>query len=225
MTIKKILIISAHPDDEVLGAGGTILKLGEQGHEIHWLIVTNMLESMGFETAAIAKRQAEIDAAAALLKFSNVVKLDYPSASLSEKDIPELISKIGSYIRTHKIQTVFSVNRSDAHSDHRVLASAVFSATKTFRYPSVKEVLMYECPSETDFSPVPQDFPFIPNYYVDITPYMAKKIEASKIYASEFGEHPFPRSLRGVEALAVIRGATAGVEYAEAFQIVKWIDS
>jgi N-acetylglucosamine malate deacetylase 1 len=225
MTTKKVLIISAHPDDEVLGAGGTILKLANDGHEIHWLIVTNMLESMGFEERLIAKRQAEIDEAANLFAFKTVTKLDYPSASLSEADIPSLISKIGDCIKKHQIQTVFTVNRSDAHSDHRVLASAVFSATKTFRYPTVKEVLMYECQSETDFIPVPQDQPFVPNYYVDITPYLDKKIEAAKIYASEFGEHPFPRSLRGMEALAVVRGAAAGVEYAEAFQIVKWIDS
>jgi len=83
---------------------------------------------------------------------------------------------------------------------------------------------MYECISETEFAPALAEKIFIPNYFVDISKYMDKKIELIGVYESEIGEHPFPRSNKNVEALATFRGATAGVEYAEAFHLLKFID-
>jgi LmbE family N-acetylglucosaminyl deacetylase len=83
---------------------------------------------------------------------------------------------------------------------------------------------MYECISETEFAPALPEKAFIPNYFIDITPYIEKKLEIMKIYASELGSHPFPRSLNNISALATFRGSIAGVEYAEAFQLIKWID-
>jgi LmbE family N-acetylglucosaminyl deacetylase len=83
---------------------------------------------------------------------------------------------------------------------------------------------MYECISETEFAPALFEKAFIPNYFVDISPYHTRKMEIMKVYESELGEHPFPRSERNIEALSVFRGATAGVEYAEAFQLIKFLD-
>jgi hypothetical protein len=83
---------------------------------------------------------------------------------------------------------------------------------------------MYECLSETEFAPALAERSFIPNYFVDISLYLKHKLEIMKVYESELSEHPFPRSLRNMEAQAVQRGATAGVEYAEAFQLIKYID-
>jgi LmbE family N-acetylglucosaminyl deacetylase len=98
------------------------------------------------------------------------------------------------------------------------------ACTKSFRYPFIKKVLMYECISETEFAPAFPEKAFVPNYFVDITEFFNKKIEIMKVFESEIAEHPFPRSLRNIEALATFRGATAGCEYAEAFQVVKIID-
>ena len=83
---------------------------------------------------------------------------------------------------------------------------------------------MYECISETEFAPALHEKVFLPNYFVDVTEFMDEKLEVMKIYESEIGEHPFPRSIRNIEALAVFRGASVGVEYAEAFQLLKFID-
>ena len=83
---------------------------------------------------------------------------------------------------------------------------------------------MYECISETEFAPALPEKVFIPNYYVDISGYMDEKLETMRIYDSELGEHPFPRSEKILEALATFRGASVGVEYAEAFQLIKYID-
>jgi LmbE family N-acetylglucosaminyl deacetylase len=83
---------------------------------------------------------------------------------------------------------------------------------------------MYECISETEFAPALPERVFQPNYFVDVTNYFSKKLEMMKVYESELGEHPFPRSIRNIEALATFRGASVGVEYAEAFQLIKFID-
>ena len=77
---------------------------------------------------------------------------------------------------------------------------------------------------KTEFAPALHENVFIPNYFVDITPYLRQKQKILSIYESEIGEHPFPRSLRNIEALATFRGASIGVEYAEAYQLIKYID-
>jgi LmbE family N-acetylglucosaminyl deacetylase len=98
------------------------------------------------------------------------------------------------------------------------------ACTKSFRYPFVKKVMTYECISETEFGAAVPERTFVPNYFVDISKQLRAKQEIMKIYSSEIGKHPFPRSLRNIEALATFRGATAGVEYAEAFQLLILID-
>jgi hypothetical protein len=98
------------------------------------------------------------------------------------------------------------------------------ACTKSFRYPFIKRVLMYECLSETEFAPALPEKAFIPNYFVDISDFIDKKLEIMEIYESEIDEHPFPRSLNNIKALAHFRGASVGVNYAEAFQLLKFID-
>ena len=83
---------------------------------------------------------------------------------------------------------------------------------------------MYECISETEFAPMLPERVFMPNFYIDISAYLKRKLDIMKVYHSELGEHPFPRSIRNIEALATFRGASVGVEYAEAFQLIKFID-
>lgn len=222
--MKKIIIISAHPDDETLGAGGTLLKHKANGDHIEWLIVTNILESEGFSNQRVQERQNEIEIVAKMFGFSAVHKLDYPTMKLDTGTMLEMIPKIAAIFSQSKPEVIYVMNRSDAHSDHRVIFDAVMACTKSFRYPSIKQVLMYECISETEFAPVLPEKVFQPNYYVDVTSQFAEKIAITKVYASELAVHPFPRSIRNIEALATFRGASAGVEYAEAFQLIKFID-
>lgn len=220
----KVVVISAHPDDEVIGAGGTLLKHKKNGDEIYWIIITNVLESHGFSKERIDSRQLEIEKVAKEFGFLKTIKLDFPTMSLTPADLPNLIVKISNSFKSILPEVIYVMNRSDAHSDHRVTFDAVMACTKSFRHPYVKKVLMYECISETEFAPaLPEKF-FQPNYYVDVSLFMKKKLEIMSYYPSEIDEHPFPRSYRNIEALAVFRGASVGVEYAEAFQLIKFID-
>lgn len=218
--MKKVLIVSAHPDDEILGAGGSLIRHRENGDDIAWLIVTNINESLGFSEVAVQKRQEEIERVAGQLKMK-VFKLDYTTMQLSSRDLLEMVPQIAEIFKEFKPENIYIMNRSDAHSDHRVVFDAVMACTKSFRYPFIREVMMYECLSETEFAAALPEKVFQPNCYVDISEQMEEKLELMGVYKSELGEHPFPRSERNIKALATYRGATCGVEYAEAFQILK----
>lgn len=222
--MKKVIVISAHPDDETLGAGGTLLKHRQTGDEIYWLIATNIFEHQGFTPEKIEVRQAEIEKVGKMLGFKKTFLLNYPTMSLTSTSLLSLVPDISTIFTDVEPSVVYCLNRSDAHSDHRVLFDAVMACTKSFRYPFIKKVLLYECISETEFAPALHEKVFIPNYFVDISAFFDQKIEVLKIFSSELGEHPFPRSIRNIEALATFRGASVGVNYAEAFQAIKIID-
>lgn len=222
--MKKIIVISAHPDDEVIGAGGTLLKHKKAGDEIFWLITTDVFEEQGFSKERVVSRAREIEEVAKRLGVTKTFKLSYPTMSLSSSTIIKMVPEISSIFSEVEPEIVYCLNRSDAHSDHRVTFDAVIACTKSFRYPYIKKVLMYECISETEFAPSLPEKIFMPNYFVDISKYLKEKLDIMQVYESELGEHPFPRSLRNMEALATFRGASVGVEYAEAFQLIKYID-
>ena len=217
----NIAVISAHPDDEILGVGGTLIRHRDLGDDITWIIITNLFEKHGFSKERIKSRKEEINKIATALNIKKVVHFNYPTMHLTPSDLQTMIPKISEVFNDSKPHTIYTLNRSDAHSDHRVVFDAVVSCTKSFRYPFVREVMMYECLSETEFAPALPEKVFMPNCYIDISKQMDEKIDLMNIYESEMGEHPFPRSERNIKALATFRGASSGVEYAEAFQILK----
>ena len=222
--MKKILVVAAHPDDETLGVGGTILKHKENGDHVSWLIVTNITKEYGYNNSQIKSRKKEIDQVAKKYNFDNVFKLEIPTSTLSTSSLFELIPSISKIFNDLKPEVIYTMNRSDAHSDHRIIFDAIMSCTKSFRFPYVKSVLMYECLSETEFAPSLNEKVFQPNYFVDISKYLEKKLEIMSIYKSELGKHPFPRSLQNIKSLAILRGASVGVKFSEAFQLIKFID-
>ena len=112
----------------------------------------------------------------------------------------------------------------DVHSDHRVTFEAVSACTKWFRHRTVKRVLAYETLSETDFGIDPRDAQFKPNLFVNISDYLEQKLQLMRVYSSELGEFPFPRSEKSLRALAQIRGAQAGCEAAEAFMSLRVLE-
>ena len=194
--MKKIVVISAHPDDEILGVGGTLLKHKKNGDKIYWIITTNIIEHQGFSKERISSRQKEIQIISDALGVDKLFMLNYPTMSLSTSTLIEMVPKISNVFTEIKPEIVYCLNRSDAHSDHRITFDAVMACTKSFRYPFIKQVLMYECISETEFAPQLPEKVFIPNYFVDISPFLEEKINLMKVYNSELGEHPFPRSLK-----------------------------
>lgn len=222
--MKNVIVISAHPDDETLGVGGTILKHIVNGDNVYWLIVTNVFENQGFSKERVESRQLEISKVEKMFGFKETFNLNYPTMTLSSSSLIKMVPDISSVFSEVKPEIIYTLNRSDAHSDHRVIFDAVMACTKSFRYPFIKQILMYECISETEFAPALAEKAFLPNYFVDITDYIDKKNEIMKVFESEIAEHPFPRSIENIKALAHFRGASVGVNYAEAFQLLKYID-
>lgn len=222
--MRNIIVISAHPDDETLGAGGTILKHVANGDNVYWLIVTNVLENQGFSKERVESRQLEISIVGKMFGFEKIFNLNYPTMLLSSSSLIKMVPEISSIFSEVKPEIIYTLNRSDAHSDHRVIFDAVMACTKSFRYPFIRQILMYECISETEFAPALAEKAFLPNYFVDVTDYIDKKNEIMKVFESEIAEHPFPRSIENIKALAHFRGASVGVKYAEAFQLLKYID-
>jgi len=217
----KVIVISVHPDDETLGCGGTLLKHKNNGDELNWLIITKPNEKVGFKKEFIERRKNEIKIVAEYYGFNKIYELDYITTKLHLVDLSNLIRDISDVILEVKPDIVYMNNRTDIHTDHQVAAKAIMSCTKSFRYPFIKKVLMYECISETEITPSLPENIFIPNVYSDITDFIQKKVEIMKIYKSEVQEAPLPRSLDNIKALARFRGASCGVQYAEAFMLVR----
>ncbi len=217
----RILVVSPHPDDETLGAGGTMVRLKAEGNEIFWLNVTTVKGNNKFSSEVIEKRDKQLREIENYYKFSGIYHLDLPTTELENVDSAKAIDMIGNIVRKIEPEMLILPDYNDAHSDHKKVFDWCFACTKIFRFPSIKQIMTMEIISETDFGG-PEN-PFVPNYYVDITEYLEDKIEAMKIYDTELGAHPFPRSVDSIQALATIRGVAAGVKYAEAFRMIKQI--
>ncbi len=221
--MNQILVIAAHPDDETLGCGGTLLKHKANGDEIHWLISTDMKESEGYDISLIKQRNKEITKIEDLYGFTSVNKLDLSTTKVDTYSMSVLVSKISSVIDRIKPDIIYLPFKGDVHSDHKYIFDAAYSCTKAFRYPFIKKIYMMETLSETEFSLSTKEDSFVPNVFVDISEFMDKKIKLMNIYESEIGKHPFPRSERNIRALATYRGATSSCDYAESFMLLKEI--
>lgn len=221
--MKKVLVLAVHPDDETLGCGGTLLKHKAEGDDIYWLIATSMKEESGFIRTQIEERAREIDTARRMYGFDDVICLDIPAAQSDMVGMNLIIRKIADIFDKLKPEIIYLPFMHDIHSDHRILFYAAYSCTKIFRYPFIKRVLMMETISETETAPPAKETNFVPNYFVDISEYLDKKLEIMEVFKGECGIHPFPRSARTVTALATVRGALAGCDFAEAFMVLREI--
>jgi LmbE family N-acetylglucosaminyl deacetylase len=217
--ISRSLVIAPHPDDEILGPGATLLKRKANGGNTAWLIVTTAGEEIGWGEEKIATRESEISRVAQSMKFDEVYRLNLPASNLESLKFSEIVQKISEIVTTYRPEEVFTPHFSDVHTDHRIVYEATTAAVKWFRNNSVKRLLTYETISETNFS-TPLTENFRPNYFSDIAQTLEEKILALKVYESEIGIHPFPRSQEAIRALAILRGSQSGFSAAEAFQLI-----
>lgn len=216
----KTIVIAPHPDDEVLGVGGTLLRRKAEGAKLAWLIVTNISVASGWSEEKVKQRADEIKQITELFGFDDVFTLNFPATRLDRVPMSDLITGISDVFKAFEPEVVFVPHPSDIHTDHRIVFNAVASCTKWFRYPSVKRVLAYETLSETDFG-LGTDQGFRPNVFVDIEPFLNDKLRAIDTYSSELGAFPFPRSHEALHALATLRGAASGFKAAEAFELLR----
>ena len=216
----KTLVIAPHPDDEVLGPGGTLLRRKAEGAIIAWLIVTTITADTGWSEEKIRQRADEIKRVTSLFGFDSVFELNFPTTQLDRASMGDLVTGISNVFKKFEPEEVFVPHPADVHTDHRLVYDAAASCTKWFRHPSVKRVLAYETLSETDFG-LGTNQGFRPNVFVNIESYLADKLRVMDIYASELGEFPFPRSHEAIQALATLRGASSGFKAAEAFELLR----
>ena len=216
---NKIIIISPHPDDETLGAGGFLLKSKAESQKIFWLNMTNVKKDYGQSKAHVEQRFKEIQAVQKAYQIDGFFNLDLKPAGLDQYAMSEIIKRITNIFNDIKPNVVLLPNPSDVHTDHQITSKAGQACTKWYRFQSINKVLSYETLSETEnnFSNVKR---FNPNLFVDITNHINHKIDVMNIYSSELDNHPFPRSEKSIKALATLRGSQSGYEAAEAFEIL-----
>lgn len=217
----QVLIISAHPDDETVGCGGTILKHRAGGDSLFWLIITQAYEP-NWPAETIQRKADEVAAVTQAYQFEKIYKLGLHTTRLDTLPQVEIMMGVREVVSEVKPDWVYLVNRSDVHSDHRVVFEATMAVFKPF-FKGLTRILCYECLSSTDAAPALPEHAFIPNVFSDITPYIDRKIEIMKLYKTESQPDPLPRGPSAIRALARYRGATIGVEYAEAFVLIREI--
>lgn len=162
---------------------------------------------------------------AAEYKFESWKQLHFKTTQLDTYPIGDIVSSISDYINTLQPEYIYFHHHADVHSDHRISFEAIISATKNFRSPFIKKILLIETLSETEFSPAIRNNAFVPNVFNDITPFIEKKLEIMKLFTTEQMEEPLPRAMSSIRALARYRGSRIGVEYAEAFMLILEINS
>ncbi len=217
----RVLAISVHPDDETMGCGGTLLKHRQSGDELFWLIVTQAWEPQ-WSAQTIARKAEEVEQVGRAYPFTRLYKLGFPTTRLDTLPQSELMDGIRNVVSEVRPDWVYTVNRSDIHSDHRVVFESAMSVLKPFAAgQAVSRLLCFECLSSTEAAPPLAERAFVPHVYVDITPFLERKIEILRFYQSEAHDDPLPRGPSAIRALARYRGATVGVEYAEAFMLIR----
>ena len=166
-------------------------------------------------------RADEIEKVSKRYGFFSVHSLNFPTTRLDIIPLSEIVQKISAVFQKLKPEIIYLPSRTDVHSDHRIVFDASTACTKWFRHSSVKRVLTYEALSETEFAMDSSLRSFTPNVFVNIEQFIEEKIDIMKLYASELGDFPFPRSETAIRALASHRGATSGFKAAEAFVLLR----
>jgi len=220
---KSNLIIAPHPDDEVLGCGGTIRKHSEMGEEMYVLIVTRGKKEMYSEDLILNVRN-EAKNAHRILGVTETRFFDFPAPDLDMVSLAEISVAISEVIREYKIETIYLPHYGDIHHDHRVVFQAGLVAARPVNGIPVKRIFCYETLSETEWAAPLSDMAFIPTKFVNITSVFAFKLEAMRCFKSQIRDFPNPRSLKAIEALANLRGSTVGFNYAEAFMTIRTIE-
>jgi LmbE family N-acetylglucosaminyl deacetylase len=218
----RILALAAHPDDETLGSAGTLLKHRAAGAELYWLIATEGKEP-DWSASHLAQSARQVEQVANAYGMSGIFKLGFPSKRLDTVAQTTLIDAIRNVLSEVRPNSVYLIHRGDVHSDHSALFGATLSVLKPFYMQAlgVERILSFETLSSTDAAPPAESRAFVPNVFVDITPFLPRKLEIMRLYEAEQQAPLLPRGESAIRALARYRGSTIGVEYAEAFMLIR----
>jgi len=222
---KTAAVIAAHPDDEVLGCGGTIAKLAASGWAVHILILAEGVTGRD-EARDAAARGVQLDAlrataqrAAAILGARSLAFGGLPDNRMDSVDLLDVVKGVEAFASRVAPQIIFTHGPSDLNVDHSITHRAVLTAMRPLPRACWERLLMFEVSSSTEWGSGHVGPAFIPNWFEDIGTCLQRKLDALAAYDSELRDWPHPRSARGVRTLAELRGSAVGLEAAEAFML------
>jgi len=219
-TKNKILIVAAHPDDEVLGCGGTIAKHKKSGDTVSILILGDGITSRTGETN-ITQRENQAQKSAKILGIDKLLTEKLPDNKFDTVPLLEIAKIVEKAVNKTKPEIIYTHFSEDLNVDHRLTLQAVLTACRPQPGFCVKKILSFEILSSTEWQEKTQNKIFCPTEYNNITNFIDKKIKALDAYKNELKPFPHPRSKEGVKILAQYRGMEVGYKYAEAFQIIR----
>jgi LmbE family N-acetylglucosaminyl deacetylase len=212
---ENVLVIAAHPDDEILGSGGTIKKLINHGYK-----VITVISAKGRKEEE-SRIQPLMVQANKHLGVEEVLFLEFPNLLMETIPLVEINKSIEELLDKYNPAMIFTHHYGDTNRDHQILFQAVLTAARPLPGKKPVEILCFETVSSSEWSQHTNDKEFKPNYFVDITDTIDDKLKSLYHYDVEMRPFPHPRSYDGVKYLARVRGMTVGVEYAEAFEIIR----
>lgn len=227
-----MLVVAAHPDDELLGCGGTIARFASEGCDIHIAVLADGEGSRHGDPRTSpslqeqrATRRAAAQLGAGIIGAQSVDFGEFPDNRMDSVDLLDIVKSVEALIERYRPDTVLSHHNGDVNIDHRRTHEAVIAACRPQPDHPVKTLLFFEIPSSTEWQ-VPGMAPaFVPNWFVDISGQLEVKQRALEAYASEMRPWPHSRSYEAVEHLARWRGAAAGFAAAEAFVLGRMLTS
>jgi LmbE family N-acetylglucosaminyl deacetylase len=216
----NIAVISAHPDDELLGVGGTVARHVDRGDRVRMAIMCEGI-SVRYDPERHAEVQAQAKAAAAILGVDDLVQKELPDQRLDTLSLTDIVREIDAVLAGFEPEVVYTHFGGDINRDHRILTEAVLVATRPYAAPTVREVLMFETPSSTEWGSATLLPAFQPSVFVDISETLDRKVEAFLRYTKEVRPYPHPRSAEALRDRARYWGSLVNYRAAEPFAVVR----
>jgi len=216
----KVLVVAAHPDDEILGVGGTVAAHVDRGDEVTLAVMCEGV-SIRYDPVRHDEVVRQAHEAASILGVSDLVLKNLPDQRLDTIPLGEVIGEVEALVRDRQPKTVYTHFGGDINRDHQIIAEAVLVATRPYAAPSVREILMFETPSSTEWGSSQLLPAFDPSVFVDITAAIDRKVKAFLCYSAEVVDYPHPRSEEALRARARFWGNRVNMNMAEAFTVVR----
>lgn len=220
-----MLVVAAHPDDEVLGCGGTIIKHCKRGDEVHVMIMAEGVTSRTNEHSiksnekALERLHANAFQASKIMGVSSVNLALFPDNRMDSVNLLDVIKKIEDEVEDFGPDIVYTHHMGDVNIDHRITHEAVVTACRPMPGKTVRKMLFFETLSSTEWQMSVTNKVFLPNFFVDVEIEFEQKIEALKCYESEMRLYPHSRSYDAVKILSCFRGFSVGKKCVEAFEV------
>ncbi len=223
----NVLVIAAHPDDEVLGCGGTIARLAKEGNSVYTLILGEGVTSRD-EKRDRHKNKKELEmlkinikTANKLIGVKNTFVFDFPDNRFDTVALLDIVKTVEKVKQRINPDIIFTHHHGDLNIDHQITFKVVMTAFRPLNSEKVREIYSFEVPSSTEWNAPSPHLYFMPNYFVDISKTLALKVKAFKEYKSEVREFPHPRSPESLSIYAERWGIQVGLKAAEAFTVVR----